>query len=200
MTDLSGYVLKISDMGLGKQLTGGQSSFGLSSHAAGTTAAARAQFINGNGTADAAAAAKDVSSVGGHVGSVVSHFTVLYKQIGMLFQVVGICSWYLIRLLLLNMLQQGWQAPEVISDRVRFDIHSDGSNQASSSSDIITAATATTTAAPASSRRTQAVDIFSLGCIFHHCLCPGSHPFGDWYEVCNNYYCLYCYAVVITVQ
>jgi serine/threonine protein kinase len=69
-------------------------------------------------------------------------------------------------------------------------MHSDGSNQASSSSDTITTVTTSTTAiasvgtaAPASSRRTQAVDIFSLGCIFHHCLCPGSHPFGEWYEV-----------------
>jgi hypothetical protein len=86
MTDLSGYVLKISDMGLGKQLTGGQSSFGLSSHAASTTAAGAAagtgaQFgahADGNG----AAAAKDISSVGGHVGSVVSHncYT-LYTQL-----------------------------------------------------------------------------------------------------------------------
>ncbi|CAN0286645.1 unnamed protein product, partial [Ectocarpus fasciculatus] len=33
-----------------------------------------------------------------------------------------------------------------------------------------------------SSRRTQAVDVFSLGCIFHHCIVPGSHPFGQWYE------------------
>lgn len=32
------------------------------------------------------------------------------------------------------------------------------------------------------SRRTQAVDIFALGCIFHHCIVPGSHPFGQWYE------------------
>ncbi|CAN0273869.1 unnamed protein product, partial [Ectocarpus sp. 8 AP-2014] len=28
----------------------------------------------------------------------------------------------------------------------------------------------------------QAVDVFSLGCIFHHCIVPGSHPFGQWYE------------------
>eukprot|EP00953_Heterococcus_sp_UTEX-ZZ885_P003592 2451-Heterococcus_DN1.PRE.1 len=74
MTDLSGYVLKISDMGLGKQLTGGQSSFGLSSHAAGATAtaagaAAGAQF-GANADGNGAAAAKDISSVGGHVGSV----------------------------------------------------------------------------------------------------------------------------------
>jgi serine/threonine protein kinase len=67
-------------------------------------------------------------------------------------------------------------------------MHSDGSDQASSSSDAITttvtsSTTIASTAAPASSRRTQAVDIFSLGCIFHHCLCPGSHPFGEWYEV-----------------
>jgi serine/threonine protein kinase len=32
------------------------------------------------------------------------------------------------------------------------------------------------------SRRTQNVDIFSLGCVFHYVLVPGIHPFGLWYE------------------
>lgn len=31
-------------------------------------------------------------------------------------------------------------------------------------------------------RRTQHVDIFSLGCVFHWILVPGVHPFGQWYE------------------
>jgi hypothetical protein len=31
-------------------------------------------------------------------------------------------------------------------------------------------------------RRTQNVDIFSLGCVFHYVLVPGEHPFGKWYE------------------
>jgi serine/threonine-protein kinase/endoribonuclease IRE1 len=33
-----------------------------------------------------------------------------------------------------------------------------------------------------SRRRTQNVDIFSLGCVFHYVLVPGEHPFGLWYE------------------
>jgi len=36
--------------------------------------------------------------------------------------------------------------------------------------------------ATSSSRRTQAVDIFSLGCVFYTVLVPGAHPFGEWFE------------------
>ena len=36
--------------------------------------------------------------------------------------------------------------------------------------------------ASSSSRRTQAVDVFSLGCVFYTVLVPGAHPFGEWYE------------------
>jgi serine/threonine protein kinase len=36
--------------------------------------------------------------------------------------------------------------------------------------------------ATSKSRRTQNVDIFSLGCVFHYVLVPGVHPFGRWYE------------------
>ncbi len=31
-------------------------------------------------------------------------------------------------------------------------------------------------------RKTQNVDIFSLGCVFHYVLVPGMHPYGQWYE------------------
>jgi len=31
-------------------------------------------------------------------------------------------------------------------------------------------------------RKTQTVDIFSLGCVFHYVLVPGEHPFGQWFE------------------
>ena len=31
-------------------------------------------------------------------------------------------------------------------------------------------------------RKTQNVDIFSLGCVFHYVLVPGVHPYGQWYE------------------
>ena len=31
-------------------------------------------------------------------------------------------------------------------------------------------------------RKTQTVDIFSLGCVFHYVLVPGEHPYGQWFE------------------
>lgn len=69
----------------------------------------------------------------------------------------------------------GWQAPEVIADRVSLE---GGQGPAE------TPSWATVGSGPgsSSSRRTQAVDVFSLGCIFHHCIVPSSHPFGQWYE------------------
>lgn len=69
----------------------------------------------------------------------------------------------------------GWQAPEVIADRVSLE-----GGQGPS----VTPSWATVGggSGSSSSRRTQAVDVFSLGCIFHHCIVPGSHPFGQWYE------------------
>jgi serine/threonine protein kinase len=33
-----------------------------------------------------------------------------------------------------------------------------------------------------SHRRTQRVDIFSLGCVFYCVLVPGEHPYGQWFE------------------
>lgn len=78
----------------------------------------------------------------------------------------------------------GWQAPEVVADRVSLE---------GGQGPTVTQSWATVgpgsgggvsggTEVSSSSRRTQAVDVFSLGCIFHHCIVPGSHPFGQWYE------------------
>ena len=36
------------------------------------------------------------------------------------------------------------------------------------------------------SRKTQFVDVFSLGCVFHFILVPGIHPFGRWFERESN--------------
>lgn len=35
---------------------------------------------------------------------------------------------------------------------------------------------------PTNKRKTAAVDIFALGCVFHTVLLPGKHPFGEWFE------------------
>ncbi|CAM9313075.1 unnamed protein product [Chrysoparadoxa australica] len=130
---LARFVLKISDMGLGKQLLQGQSSFGLASHG---------QQL-GRGSMGKQRSTRDQSSAGGNVGSV------------------------------------GWQAPEVIEERIRLD----GSGEAGTLG-LGEGANANTAARTklSSSRRTQAVDVFSLGCIFYHCIVPGGHPYGEWYE------------------
>ncbi|CAM9664324.1 unnamed protein product, partial [Hapterophycus canaliculatus] len=156
MRDLAKFVLKISDMGLGKQLLNGQSSFGMSSY--GRAPGVRDPGQGGDARARARASnAQASSSAGGHVGSI------------------------------------GWQAPEVIADRVSLE---GGQGPSASTAGGGAESTLSTSASGgggsswamaggpsfSSSRRTQAVDIFSLGCIFHHCIVPGSHPFGQWYE------------------
>jgi serine/threonine protein kinase len=69
----------------------------------------------------------------------------------------------------------GWQAPEVMALR---------SSEASfcsmdqASSEVSPVGTPSVT----SRRSSRSVDIFSLGCVFHCTLLPGTHPFGEWYE------------------
>ena len=73
----------------------------------------------------------------------------------------------------------GWQAPEVMARRLPSDasVRSDGSNVgAESISD------SSPSEMPSNARTSRSVDVFSLGCIFHSTLIPGSHPFGEWYE------------------
>ncbi|CAM9917432.1 unnamed protein product, partial [Phaeothamnion confervicola] len=164
--DLSLFVLKISDMGLGKQLLQGQSSFGMASYgpgaggAAGSDAGAAAMgpatnggSSSGGGTGNGGqASGSSGQNQGSHVGSV------------------------------------GWQAPEVIRGK------GEGSSGGSAGGgvgaggggggggrigSVISRGGA---GSGASSRRTQAVDVFSLGCVFYYCLDPGGHPFGESYE------------------
>jgi serine/threonine-protein kinase/endoribonuclease IRE1 len=124
-----GYVAKISDMGLGKQLVG-QSSYGGGS------------FLNDSSLRGQSNGGQS-SIIGVGPGSV------------------------------------GWQAPEVMALRMPSDVSvkSDGSinpyDPASEMSPVDVSPNA---------RTSRSVDIFSLGCIFHSTLLPGSHPFGEWYE------------------
>ena len=130
---LEGYTLMISDMGLGKLLEAGQSSFGLPSHRG---ASARL----GRSTASRA-------SIAGSVG---------------------------------------WQAPEVLQAKLQM-----------TAADAQAAPPAAAAAAEPRAeegeegegagalpmyRRTQAVDVFSLGCVFHYVLVPLRHPFGEAYS------------------
>lgn len=118
------YVPKISDMGLGKQLTG-QSSFGFS------TFNSMGPDLLGNDTSTIAGAGP---------GSV------------------------------------GWQAPEVMAQRLTPDSLLEDSSGPESWLE------ASPIDVSLNVRTSRSVDIFSLGCIFYCTLLPGCHPFGQWYE------------------
>lgn len=116
LTDIGNFTLKISDMGLSKQLDG-ENSF--------STLSLPTNKHNGN-------AVKGVN----------------FEPLGTI----------------------GWQAPEMMTRR---------GNQ--SDVDIPTDSVESD-----SSKRTLAVDVFSLGCVFYYVLSLGYHPFGDWYERESN--------------
>lgn len=69
----------------------------------------------------------------------------------------------------------GWQAPEVMALRSTEPSFCSMDQASSESSPIGSLSTA-------SRRSSRSVDVFSLGCVFHCSLLPGTHPFGEWYE------------------
>ena len=76
----------------------------------------------------------------------------------------------------------GWQAPELMALRNQGGISSveeDGSETMSLDEDEDDSAATPTLSAH---RRTQRVDIFSLGCVYYYVLVPGEHPYGQWFE------------------
>jgi serine/threonine-protein kinase/endoribonuclease IRE1 len=74
----------------------------------------------------------------------------------------------------------GWQAPEVMAIRWSAETPSIKSGNSNGRTDPWMESSPLDVAMGL--RATRSVDIFSLGCIFHYTLIPGSHPFGDWYE------------------
>lgn len=131
---LGSYLLKISDMGLSKQLDKDELSFSAASMT-------WAQQQKG-GCAEGAEQQLD----GGAAGTV------------------------------------GWQAPELIA------LRGGGQGRAALlpaadvegvAGDLMDSDIAVTVP---SSRRTLAVDVFSLGCVVHYVLTGGEHPYGLWYE------------------
>lgn len=156
---INDFILKISDMGLSKQLDRDEMSFSM----------VQSLGSMGNMLTDQDGTCNQVDDENGHVGTV------------------------------------GWQAPELIKLRkssvsnittpsTAFDANEEDigpleeegvflddtvitsiepmspSNKASSSS------------SSSGRKKTQNVDIFSLGCIFYFVLIPGQHPFGSWHE------------------
>jgi len=127
------YSSKISDMGLGKQLTG-QSSFGLST--------LNTSFRIGGGE-------ESLMRDGPGPGTV------------------------------------GWQAREVMVQRPLVELTPVSSDN-STDDGLLSMIEASPIESSLSDRTSRSVDIFSLGCIFHYSLIPGSHPFGEWYERESN--------------
>jgi serine/threonine protein kinase len=156
---LAGYVCKISDMGVGKLLAMGQSSFGASSFSAGINhhnlalhhQAPPPQQQQPNGGGDSSSAGSS-SSRGDASSSSVPH---------------GPGS-------------VGWQAPEVMMGRLAF--LGGGGLEGENGDGGVGVSGSGAGPVSSSSRRTQAVDVFSLGCVFYTVLVPGAHPFGAWYE------------------
>lgn len=166
---LAGYVCKISDMGVGKLLALGQSSFGASSFSAGINHASRAQAqqaqqalalqqqqlqTNNGGGGGEGGDSSSAGSASDRSSSSVPH---------------GPGS-------------VGWQAPEVMMGRLALLGATDADHDGADGSVGAGNGPASGSSSSSSSRRTQAVDIFSLGCVFYTVLVPGAHPFGQWFE------------------
>ena len=170
LDDIGKFVLKISDMGLSKQLADADGSFSMSM-------SMPAQNGELSSLASSASSRSDRKAVEqGPVGTI------------------------------------GWQAPELMAFRgtglsmpeidVKEDEDGDGesleniNNNDKDNDDSLIDSVEFLTSLPSleqkkqerkqerrlQSRRTQNVDIFSLGCVFHYVLVPGIHPFGLWYE------------------
>lgn len=83
----------------------------------------------------------------------------------------------------------GWQAPELMA------LRNNGYGQPSStireeeSSGVSLEEEDGAILTSSAHRRTQRVDIFSLGCVFYYVLVPGEHPFGQWFEREANIMC-----------
>ncbi len=158
---LSGYVLKISDMGLSKQLDAGEGSF------ASMSMSIPSAMPSGVSSTVASAAKNPVGTI-------------------------------------------GWQAPEMLALRGQYGISlskspipekeplKDEANQKCAGT-VLKIEKDDLKAIPSDmetenndeqaiksmldkDRKTQTVDIFSLGCVLHYVMVPGEHPYGLWYE------------------
>ena len=156
---LAAYVCKISDMGVGKLLALGQSSFGASSFSAGLNH--QHMGLHQQQPLQQQQGDADSSSAGSSSSRNASSSSVPHGPGSV-----------------------GWQAPEVMMGRLALQGNGDenaGMDVSASNTNSIGIGIGRG-GGPSSSRRTQAVDIFSLGCVFYTVLVPGAHPFGAWFE------------------
>jgi len=168
-SQLGGFVLKISDMGLSKQLDREEGSFASMSFSM--------PYQNGEESSRSSSA---MSSGAVGVGGV-----------GKNQNPVGTIGWQAPELMALRGMDLSIkedvdeeEEDEVDDEEIDGDDHTttdDATPEASLSEPLKTSEPPKKSLTKAV-RKTQTVDIFSLGCVFHYVLVPGEHPFGQWFE------------------
>lgn len=170
--NLGDYILKISDMGLSKQLDKDEASFASMSMSMPTQVSSLSTFGSSSlSTNENKQGSRNVANEG-PVGTI------------------------------------GWQAPELMalrgsgmnnvsSDALDNADEEEGESDDDNGENIIPQSNSTAAEVSVKTklgsgkakesskllrRKTQNVDIFSLGCVFHYVLVPGMHPYGQWYE------------------
>jgi len=197
LKQLSGYILKISDMGLSKQLDAGDGSFNSMSMSAGTLFGEHGSQSNMSSDANASISSKKEIQAKNQVG------TIGWQAPEMLFtrgqRDAGIELVFEFDEDAVNAdaetsnKDSRKSSTKAISTSNRFDVltdmtdKEDDSVSVSSASEVsqLTAAKQkpkSKTSATDHNRLTQMLDIFSLGCVLHYVLIPGEHPFGQWFE------------------
>jgi serine/threonine protein kinase len=189
ITQLGDYVLKISDMGLSKQLSSHEDSFAslsmsLPSQRCYMSMNSRSSMGNSrSGTGDGIAGhGLGLGVEAGPVGTIGWQAPELIQQRHNMLPTPGL---------------DDDTADDVLEDEVEcgFDdsvgLVDDGSSSPKSAGSLTSSnvtipskssANAHTSIVSKKSRRTQYVDVFSLGCVFHYLLVPGVHPFGPWVQ------------------
>jgi serine/threonine protein kinase len=175
-TQLNEFVLKISDMGLSKQLDRDEQSFSM--------AQSMGSMANLSAMNDAQSNANDANAHVGTVGWQAPELIISRRAFLDAAPSPSISAAEAQN-------SEGLEDPDSFSaDDPTFssvELPVSTSYQLSSSSSL--PSFSSTPHAPSSSSsarhkrsRTQNVDIFSLGCIFYYVLVPGSHPFGAWHD------------------
>lgn len=164
LSQLGDYVLKISDMGLSKQLTRDQESVsGMS-------------FSIPNGE-------PSLNSKGGNAVNVNPVGTIGW-QAPELIALRGTMSNLNKEVELNDSALMALEEVDEISKSVRSEASSSVHSVSTSAENISGSGCSTLPFTPEARARfrPQNVDIFSLGCVFYYVLTEGSHPFGQWYE------------------
>lgn len=167
LSQLGDYVLKISDMGLSKQLTRDQESVSGMSF---SLPNGEPSLNNKNGSL------ANINPVG-TIGWQAPELIALRGTISSLTKDSGLNE---VADTTLAALEESGDASKSVQSETVSSVHS-----VSTSAENIPGCSSSTLPLTLEARarfRPQNVDIFSLGCVFYYVLTEGSHPFGQWYE------------------